>query len=204
VGGCSFAFALSGPWFFLFFLSLSLDIDLDTLDKTLEKDERLERLEIELSLRLDRRSAIGYRDPIGGLCSLRKTQKRCYDVGIADFPATATLLAYIRPCRITSKVKQQAMGSMDQRVPWNQFSSEAKVGHSGSPICDCGGIRRWTCYKKCTSASALSPRLPLVRRESGCTGVYRSDSLDTLMQEERAHFRVDAIWRRKRGPFLSF
>ena len=40
--------------------------------------------------------------------------------------------------------------------------------------------------------------------ESGCTGVYRSDSLDTLMQEECAHFRVDAIRRRKRGPFLSF
>ena len=39
--------------------------------------------------------------------------------------------------------------------------------------------------KKCTSASALSPQLLLVRRESGCTGVYRSDSLDTLMQEER-------------------
>ena len=32
----------------------------------------------------------------------------------------------------------------------------------------------------------------------------RSDSLDTLMQEECAHFRVDAIRRRKRGPFLSF
>jgi hypothetical protein len=26
--------------------------------------------------------------------------------------------------------------------------------------------------------------------------VYRSDSLDALMQEERAYFRVDAIWRR--------
>ena len=38
----------------------------------------------------------------------------------------------------------------------------------------------------------------------GCTGVYRSDSLDKLMQEERAHFRVGAIWRGKRGPFLSF
>ena len=89
-------------------------------------------------------------------------------------------------------------------LPPPQFTREAKVGHSGSPICDCGGIRRWTCYKKCTSASALSPQLPLVRRESGCTGVYRSDSLDTLMQEECAHFRVDAIRRRKRGPFLSF
>ena len=30
--------------------------------------------------------------------------------------------------------------------------------------------------------------------------VYRSDSLGTLMQEECAHFRVDAIRRRKRGP----
>ena len=30
------------------------------------------------------------------------------------------------------------------------------------------------------------------------------DSLDKLMQEERAHFRVGAIWRGKRGPFLSF
>ena len=58
--------------------------------------------------------------------------------------------------------------------------------------------------KKCTSASALSPQLLLVRRESGCTGVCRSDSLGKLMQEERAHFRVDAIRRRKRGPFLSF
>ena len=103
-----------------------------------------------------------------------------------------------------SKVKQQVMGSMDQRVPWNQFIREAKVGHSGSPTCDCCGIRRWTCYKKCTSASALSPQLLLVRRESGCTGVCRSDSLVKLMQEERAHFRVDAIRRRKRGPFLSF
>jgi hypothetical protein len=77
---------------------------------------------------------------------------RCYDVGIADFPATATLLASTRPCIITSKVKKQVMGSMDQRVPWNQFTREAKVGHSGSPVCDCGGIRRRTCYKKCTSA----------------------------------------------------
>jgi len=58
--------------------------------------------------------------------------------------------------------------------------------------------------KKCTSASALSPQLLLVWRESGCTGVCRSDSLVKLMQEERAHFRVDAIRRRKRGPFLSF
>ena len=131
--------------------------------------------------------------------------ERCiHDVGIADFPATATLLVSVRPCIITSKVKQQVMGSMDQRVPWNQFIREAKVGHSGSPTCDCCGIRRWTCYKKCTSASALSPQLLLVRRESGCTGVYGSDSLDKLMQEERAHFRVDAIRRRKRGPFLSF
>jgi hypothetical protein len=46
---------------------------------------------------------------------------------------------------------------------------------------------------RCTNASALSPQLPLVRRESGCTGVYRSDSLDTLMQEECAHFRVDGL-----------
>ena len=38
----------------------------------------------------------------------------------------------------------------------------------------------------------------------GCTGVYRSDSLDKLMQEECVHFRVGAIWRGKRGPFLSF
>ncbi len=54
-----------------------------------------------------------------------------------------------------------------------------------------------------TSASALSPRLPLVRR--GNPGVYRSDSLDTLMQEGRAHFRVDAILAEKAGgPFLSF
>ena len=96
------------------------------------------------------------------------------------------------------------MGSMDQRVPWNQFIREAKVGHSGSPTCDCCGMRRWTCYKKCTSALALSPQLLLVRRESGCTGVCRSDSLDKLMQEECAHFRVGAIWRGKRGPFLSF
>jgi hypothetical protein len=29
---------------------------------------------------------------------------------------------------------------------WNQFIREAKVGHSGSPTCDCFGIRRWTCY----------------------------------------------------------
>ena len=58
--------------------------------------------------------------------------------------------------------------------------------------------------KKCTSASALSPQLLLVRRESGCTGVCRSGSLVKLMQEERAHFRVDAIRRRKRGPFLFF
>ena len=64
--------------------------------------------------------------PAGGLC-----EKCIHDVGIADFPATATLLAYIRPCIITSKVKQQMMGSMDQRVPWNQFNSEAKVGNSG-------------------------------------------------------------------------
>ena len=39
---------------------------------------------------------------------------------------------------------------------------------------------------------------------SGCKGVYRSDSLDKLMQEECAHFRVGAIGRGKRGPFLSF
>ena len=113
--------------------------------------------------------------PAGGLCA------RCYDVGIADFPATATLLASIRPCIITSKVKQQVMGSMDQRVPWNQFIREAKVGHSGSPTCDCCGIRRWTCYKKCTSASALSPQLLLVRRESAgvqeCAGVILWTSL---------------------------
>ena len=38
----------------------------------------------------------------------------------------------------------------------------------------------------------------------GCTGVCRSDSLDKLMQEECVHFRVGAIWRGKRGPFLSF
>ena len=136
--------------------------------------------------------------PAGGLCT------RCHDVGIADFPATATLLVSVRPCIITSKVKQQVMGSMDQRVPWNQFIREAKVGHSGSPTCDCCGIRRWTCYKKCTSASALSQLLQSVRRESGCTGVCRSDSLDKLMQEECAHFRVGAIGRGKRGPFLSF
>ena len=66
--------------------------------------------------------AAGAEYSAGGLCA------RCYDVGIADFPATATLLASIRPCIITSKVKQQVMGSMDQRVPWNQFNSEAKVG----------------------------------------------------------------------------
>ena len=58
--------------------------------------------------------------------------------------------------------------------------------------------------KKCTSASALSPQLLLVRRESGCTGVYRSDSLDTLMQEERAHFRVDAIGGESGAPFCLF
>ena len=106
---------------------------------------------------------------------------RCHDVGIADFPATATLLVSVRPCIITSKVKQQVMGSMDQRVPWNQFIREAKVGHSGSPTCDCCGIRRWTCYKKCTSASALSPQLLLVRRESAgvqeCAGVILWTSL---------------------------
>jgi hypothetical protein len=56
--------------------------------------------------------------------------------------------------------------------------------------------------KNCTSASALSPRLPLERRESGCKRVYRSDSLDTLMQEERAHFRVDAILAEKAGPLF--
>ena len=46
--------------------------------------------------------------------------ERCiHDVGIADFPATAALLAYyIRPCIITSKVKQQVM-SVHQRVPWD-------------------------------------------------------------------------------------
>ncbi len=44
----------------------------------------------------------------------------------------------------------------------------------------------------------------LLESGPGCTGVYRSDSLDTLMQEECAHFRVGAIWRGKRGPFLSF
>ena len=113
--------------------------------------------------------------PAGGLCT------RCHDVGIADFPATATLLVSVRPCIITSKVKQQVMGSMDQRVPWNQFIREAKVGHSGSPTCDCCGIRRWTCYKKCTSASALSPQLLLVRRESAgvqeCAGVILWTSL---------------------------
>ena len=113
--------------------------------------------------------------PAGGLC------RRCHDVGIADFPATATLLVSVRPCIITSKVKQQVMGSMDQRVPWNQFIREAKVGHSGSPTCDCCGIRRWTCYKKCTSASALSPQLLLVRRESAgvqeCAGVILWTSL---------------------------
>ena len=32
-----------------------------------------------------------------------------------------------------------------------------------------------------------------MRRESGCAGVYRSNSLDTLMQEERAHFREVSI-----------
>ena len=121
------------------------------------------------------RLARGLIPPAGGLCT------RCHDVGIADFPATATLLASIRPCIITSKVKQQVMGSMDQRVPWNQFIREAKVGHSGSPTCDCCGIRRWTCYKKCTSASALSPQLLLVRRESAgvqeCAGVILWTSL---------------------------
>ena len=100
---------------------------------------------------------------------------------IADFPATATLLVSVRPCIITSKVKQQVMGSMDQRVPWNQFIREAKVGHSGSPTCDCCGIRRWTCYKKCTSALALGPQLLLVRRESAgvqeCAGVILWTSL---------------------------
>lgn len=111
----------------------------------------------------------------------RRSLQRCHDVGIADFPATATLLVSVRPCIITSKVKQQVMGSMDQRVPWNQFIREAKVGHSGSPTCDCCGIRRWTCYKKCTSASALSPQLLLVRRESAgvqeCAGVILWTSL---------------------------
>ena len=74
------------------------------------------------------RPARGLTPPAGGLCA------RCHDVGIADFPATATLLVSVRPCIITSKVKQQVMGSMDQRVPWNQFIREAKVGHSGSPM----------------------------------------------------------------------
>ena len=105
------------------------------------------------------------------------------------------------------------MGSMDYgsasgaMEPIYQGRQEAKVGHSGSPICDCGGIRRWTCYKKCTSALALSPQLLLAISAAGirgCTGVCRSDSLDKLMQEECAHFRVGAIWRGKRGPFLSF
>ena len=36
-----------------------------------------------------------------------------------------------------------------------------------------------------------------------CAGVILW-SLDKLMQEECAHFRVGAIWRGKRGPFLSF
>ena len=52
--------------------------------------------------------------------------------------------------------------------------------------------------------SALSPKLPLVRRESGCTGVHRSDSLDTLMQEEPAHFRVDANGGESGAPFCLF
>ena len=44
------------------------------------------------------------------------------------------------------------------------------------------------------------------RREAAALTVQwlPRDSLDKLMQEERAHFRVDAIRRRKRGPFLSF
>ena len=59
--------------------------------------------------------------------------------------------------------------------------------------------------KKCTSASALSPQLLLVRRESGCTGVCRSGSLVKLMQEERAHFRVDAILAETTsGSLMSF
>ena len=101
--------------------------------------------------------------------------------GLSNIGQAATLLASIRPCIITSKVKQQVMGSMDQRVPWNQFIREAKVGHSGSPTCDCCGMRRWTCYKKCTSALALSPQLLLVRRESAgvqeCAGVILWTSL---------------------------
>ena len=53
-------------------------------------------------------------------------------------------------------------------------------------------------------AQELCSVVLIVRRESGCTGVCRSDSLDKLMQEECVHFRVGAIWRGKRGPFLSF
>ncbi len=36
------------------------------------------------------------------------------------------------------------------------------------------------------------------------TGVHRSDSMDTLMQEERAHFRVDANGGESGAPFCLF
>ena len=109
-------------------------------------------------------------------------------------------------------VQEGAVGSQEVAGKWrcmNDFSQKVEDFSRFFEIgsfrpCDCCGIRRWTCYKKCTSASALSPQLLSVRRESGCTGVCRSDSLDKLMQEECVHFRVGAIWRGKRGPFLSF
>ena len=51
---------------------------------------------------------------------------------------------------------------------------------AGVPHVTVVGYAGGLAINKCTSASA----------GIGCIGVYRRDSLDTLMQEERAHFRV--------------
>ena len=65
---------------------------------------------------------------------------------------------------------------------------------AGVPHVTVVGYAGGLAINKCTSASA----------GIGCIGVYRRDSLDTLMQEERAHFRVDAILAEKAGPLFVF
>ena len=54
------------------------------------------------------------------------------------------------------------------------------------------------------TAAFSAAGIRVYRSVQECTGVYRSDSLDTLMQEERPHFRVDAIGGKSGALFCLF
>ena len=59
------------------------------------------------------------------------------------------------------------MGSMDQRVPWNQFNSEAKVGHAGVPHVTVVG------YASGLAINAPAPALSPAPLGNGNPGAYR-------------------------------